>query len=388
MHGGSENHGCEAIVRTTAAILKNETISVYSRRPDKDIEYGLDKICNIKDRGTLVKRGSPMYLKLQLQKRILKKQEAFTEIQYKNIFDNISKEDLFLSIGGDNYCGQLVPTLKYINNKINVLGGKTALWGCSIEPDYIYKKDSYFDLQQYAFITARESLTYQALCDIGLQDTTYLLPDPAFLLPVQEVSLPENFVEGRTVGINISPLIQQRENGKNVAYKNYQNLIQYIIEKTDNNILLIPHVIWNESNDLIPIETLYEQFKSSGRVCKLQDSNCCQLKYAISKCRFMVVARTHASIAAYSTEVPTLVIGYSVKSKGIAKDIFGTFDNYVLPVQNLQNESELQQAFQWVEKNENEIRSHLKQFMPAFIERVRQAETIVQKTILGRSNEN
>ena len=52
-------------------------------------------------------------------------------------------------------------------------------------------------------------------------------------------------------------------------------------------------------------------------------------------------ARTHSTIAAYSSGVPTLVVGYSVKAKGIAKDLFGTEENYVLPVQALKEENNL-----------------------------------------------
>ena len=83
----------------------------------------------------------------------------------------------------------------------------------------------------------------------------------------------------------------------------------------------------------------------------------------------MVVARTHASIAAYSTCVPTLVVGYSVKAKGIAKDIFGTYDNYVIPVQSLQNKEDLTTSFKWLQENETSIKNHLNNFIPEYCER-------------------
>ena len=72
-----------------------------------------------------------------------------------------------------------------------------------------------------------------------------------------------------------------------------------------------------------------------------------QLKGYIAKCRFFVGARTHATIAAYSTEVPTLVVGYSIKSRGIAKDIFGSEENYVIPIEQIKEENKLTQAFIW-----------------------------------------
>ena len=65
----------------------------------------------------------------------------------------------------------------------------------------------------------------------------------------------------------------------------------------------------------------------------INDKNCMEIKGIISKCRFFIGARTHSTIAAYSTCVPTLAVGYSIKARGIARDIFGTEDNYVVPVQ-------------------------------------------------------
>ena len=42
-HNGSENHGCEAIVRASAKILGNE-ITLFSVNPKQDIYYGADKV--------------------------------------------------------------------------------------------------------------------------------------------------------------------------------------------------------------------------------------------------------------------------------------------------------------------------------------------------------
>ena len=52
----------------------------------------------------------------------------------------------------------------------------------------------------------------------------------------------------------------------------------------------------------------------TGRVLLVGDHNCMELKGFIGRCRFFVGARTHATIAAYSSCVPTLAAGYSVKS--------------------------------------------------------------------------
>lgn len=78
---------------------------------------------------------------------------------------------------------------------------------------------------------------------------------------------------------------------------------------------------------------------------------------------------THATIAAYSACVPTLVLGYSVKSKGIAKDLFGTDKNYVIPVQKVKDSDTLKNHFIWIVEQEQIIREHLAKIMPEYIDR-------------------
>ena len=133
------------------------------------------------------------------------------------------------------------------------------------------------------------------------------------------------------------------------------------------NVALIPHVVWSHNDDRKPLGHLYNLFKDSGRVCMIEDHNCEELKGYISRCRFMVTARTHASIAAYSTCVPTLVVGYSVKARGIAKDLFGTDKNYVIPVQSLKEEKDLLEAFKWLQNNEASVRNHLNAFITGIL---------------------
>ena len=162
-----------------------------------------------------------------------------------------------------------------------------------------------------------------------------------------------------------------------MTLQNYKALIQYIMDHTDMQIALIPHVVWSHNDDRIPLQILYDHFKETGRVCMIGDHNAEELKGFIARCRFVVVARTHASIAAYSQEVPTLVVGYSVKARGIARDLFGTDQNYVIPVQSLQREDDLKQSFQFLQKNESKIRDYLKQIIPAYKDSVSHLASIL-----------
>ena len=178
--------------------------------------------------------------------------------------------------------------------------------------------------------------------------------------------MPDGFWKGNTVGVNVSPLIQKSESVPGITMKCYEELIEWIIEHTDMQIALIPHVVWKNNDDRKPLSELYEKYKSTERLLQIPDGSCEELKGYISQCRFFVGARTHATIAAYSTCVPTLVVGYSVKAAGIAQDLFGSTDHYVLPVQSLKDPQDLVQGFQWLMEQENSIREHLQRKIPDY----------------------
>ena len=45
-HGGSENHGCEALVRTVCELFKEEDIILYSEMPQQDLHYGIQQFAD------------------------------------------------------------------------------------------------------------------------------------------------------------------------------------------------------------------------------------------------------------------------------------------------------------------------------------------------------
>ena len=265
-----------------------------------------------------------------------------------------------------------------MDKKIRKFCKYSVLWGCSIDPEAITPEMAK-DLAGFDLITAREPITYALLKKINAN--TVKVADPAFLLERVDCPLPYGFVEGNTVGVNVSPLIMKYGTEDNLILENYELMIQYIIDHTDMNICLIPHVVWEYNNDLEPIDLLYNIFKETDRVCKIEDGNCIELKGYIARCRFFVGARTHATIAAYSTYVPTLVVGYSVKSRGIAQDMFGTDKNYVVAVQDLKSKYELVNHFVWLMEHEKEQKQLLENKMPIYKEEAKKAATFFEQMV-------
>lgn len=352
-HGGSGNHGCEVLVRTISDICsfdKNNNL-LYSYRPEEDYLFGLNGVTS----------------------NIIP-----SSLLCDELIDYYQRNSIAFSIGGDNYCGYPEGTkrLQKYNEEFNKRGVRTALIGCSIEPDVLDHQEVLDDLEQFSLITARETITYDALVKHGITRNTKLIPDSAFTLKNIELPLPENFIEGKTIGINLSNMVNE-SNSK--IYDNYTNLIKYIINETDYNIALIPHVVQSFNDDSMLINKLYREFCDTNRVCKIDNHNCMELKGYIKRCIMFIGARTHSTIAAYSTCVPTLVVGYSVKSRGIAKDLFGTYDNYVLSVENFKTDNDLVNGFKWLDENKKDIKKHLEKIMPDYIKRCYELKDVIEE---------
>ena len=149
------------------------------------------------------------------------------------------KPELAISIGGDNYCyDSMLNDLRLANSVFSKNGAKTILLGCSIEPELLKRDDIKEDLAKYHTIIARESITYEALRNsfgveekksedfaTGVKNISQVLyiPDPAFTLPYEDVVLPKGFVSGNTVGINISPIVQESESEGELQLRHIAN---------------------------------------------------------------------------------------------------------------------------------------------------------------------
>lgn len=379
MHAGSGNHGCEAIANTVVQMLPKQAILV-TNSAEEDKKYSLKDKCTIIEEKK-VRDNFFVHVWFYLKEHIFHDAEAayryrFGEVSGRNL------RQLNISIGGDNYCYDLLlKELKLSNKLFTGQGAKTVLLGCSIEPELLVRQDIIEDMNRYSCIIARESITLEALNHAGLEAKSCLIPDSAFLLNTEKLPLPEGFVEGNTLGLNVSPMVVEREKKAGITMDNYRELIRHVLDQTDMSIALIPHVVWKNNDDRTVLKTLYQEFQHTGRVILIDDCSCEQLKGYISRCRFFIGARTHATIAAYSSLVPTLVLGYSVKARGIAQDLFGTWDNYVVPVQNLERKEELAEKFDWLMKEEGNIKRILNAVMPAYKERAKQVGKIIERQI-------
>ena len=375
MHAGSGNHGCEAIANTTVKMIEEKRrqagvstklpVFIVTNSAEEDRKYSLGKlekkgICTIVEENH-IDRHFFDHVYYYIYRKLSGDEESFLRYRFKDAgiaFNEAlercagewdeTRRPLAISIGGDNYCyPEMLSDLILAHNVFIDKGFKTVLWGCSIEPESLKDKNLLDDMKAFDAIYARESITYNALKEAGIEEEIlFLEEDHAFKLDTKEPKEKEGFIPGKTIGINLSPMVQDRESTPGITMKNYTNFIDHVLKNTDLNIALIPHVVWASNDDRKPLSELFSLYKDTGRVVMIDDCSAEELKGYISKCCFFIGARTHSTIAAYSSKVPTLVIGYSVKSRGIATDLFGTYENYVIPVQELKEEDSLIKAYE------------------------------------------
>lgn len=359
-HAGSGNHGCEALVRTVIstiqAIRPNAKFALVTSNIAADRQYGLESIERLQllELNKPIRKGNLNWFTLQLGK-LLRSEKMKLAASFNTKW--MHWDATFIAIGGDNYCYNKGRGFYSVDNAIK---GRKILWGCSVEPEDL-DEELVNHLRQFDVITAREPLSLEALQKAGLTQTVYA-PDTAFALPVGEIG---NREEKRYIGINISPMILNFAKNADAVVKNYQNLIRHIVDETDMDILFVPHVVSEQNDDRLAIEALVQKADiPQNRYEIVSDQNCMDLKGKIGLCDFFIGARTHSTIAAYSQCIPTLVMGYSVKSVGIAQDLFGSWEKYVIPVNTLEDTNALLTAFGWLVDNQNSMRAALEQKVP------------------------
>lgn len=386
-----ENRGCEAIVRGTVEILAAATGADVSFT---NAFYGAE--------GTAL-RQSAQEADVRLQHLRLdaypqKWTRAWLEARLNSRFGfdlpsvhaslaSPAKAALCaLEIGGDNYTldygfpAHLVSMDRWLMRR----GKPVVIWGASIGPFSEQPEHECLmmdHLRSLKAVFVRESATHDYLASQhGLQNV-HLFADPAFAMTVQEPAEESirALVAEQPLAVNISPLLSAYRGAKRMMpweitddtlapwVAEAADLVLRLRQDTKWPILLIPHVGSklpgiDDFSFMRAVHRKCEQISAGGVSVVGGSLNARELKWLISRCRALVAARTHATIAAFSTGVPTISLGYSRKALGINQDVFDTTE-FCLKSNELTAEK-LTSKVRSMLGQESEIRKHLSERGP------------------------
>lgn len=354
-NGSYQNRGCEAIVRGTMAILRREFGSdiradagVYADARELLQQNTLESDPAVSSFGLKQggRRWSTTWWAMQVNRRLGTSLAA----QHGPLERYIKQGGIALEVGGDNYSLDygIPETFLSMDRYLQSRGVRMVLWGASVGPfdaEPGFAPRMFDHLRTFAGIFVRESESLEYLKRNGVEANVHLVADPAFAMEPAEPDLQKlgfTIPEG-AVALNFSPLLTryfvrsprqawEMTPSEIVQWRDFcTELVTATARKTDRPILLVPHVgAPNMTNDdysfLKAVRAAAAEAVTQPILCLPGGLSAAETKWVLARCAVFAGARTHATIAALASGVPTLSIGYSLKARGINRDIFGHLD--------------------------------------------------------------
>jgi len=198
---------------------------------------------------------------------------------------------------------------------------------------------------------------------------------------IESIGIKENGLALGTrplIGLNVSGLLllggYSKQNMFNLRV-DYQTLIdeiiKYLIEENQANILLVPHVFGiQEESDSFAVVATYERLKDRYPdrlfcVRGLYDQN--EIKGIIGRCDFFIGSRMHACIGALSQSIPAIGISYSRKFSGVFESI-GV--GYLIADPRQLTIEEMLNVIGKALSEQEEIKNHLQRIIPEVKEKI------------------
>lgn len=391
------NRGCEAIVRSTVGLLRAQfgdiRVLVPSVHVDRDRAQWPDAAeSGVSFVNAYLPRHAGYWVNLQrLPLRFLKRM-GWPFPMPGWLRQQIAGVDAVLAVGGDNYSlDYRIPSPAMGIDKLAMdLGKPVILWGASVgpfekEPDFVDSAARH--LARMDLVAVRESVSYGYLTQTLGLDNVVQMADPAFTLGKQTVELAGFWPAGENgiLGMNVSALIERYKQQDQDLRAEVADFIRHAVREHGLGVLLVPHVNPLEGQhaggDASYMAGLLERLRDLGNsvIMMPHKLNAAQIKYVIGHLRFFMGARTHATIAALSSGVPTVSIAYSVKARGINRDIFGN-EEAVLQTRDVSTQS-LRGRLEWLLREEQALKATLATRIPQLQDDARQAAARVAGAI-------
>ena len=183
-------------------------------------------------------------------------------------------------------------------------------------------------LNRLGFILVRGEITKEHTKKLGINRPIYVHPDTSFVLdpaPVEKINrimLQEKLDKKPLIGIVASRQVDQRISDGDIKSQNRYTTVlaqvaDHIIEELNALIVFIPNEIAHQKggyDDIYVAKKVYEKMENKSEVRLITTEYQAQeLKGLIRECDLLITSRYHSTVAALSTCVPCLVIGWGFK---------------------------------------------------------------------------
>lgn len=224
-------------------------------------------------------------------------------------------------------------------------------------------------------VFARDHLSTELTASLVHRANVVEVVDVAFALPYAKAPLPPLDGEALHVGINVSGLLYRGGyDGKNyfdlaVDYKDFVHSLVRDVQERGHRVHLIAHVIaepGSVEDDYSACQEVATHFPDAVVAPRFDDA--IAAKSYIAGLDFFSGARMHATIAAFSSGVPVVPIGYSKKLNGL----YGTLGySYYLDIRDSRwtVESAVKQMLDWLERR-HDLSAGLAESQPVVAERL------------------
>jgi len=276
---------------------------------------------------------------------------------------------------------------------------KLALCSTSIgpfSPMGFRRKQIKAALGKYDYLSVRDTISHRYIQELGL-DNVEMIPDGAYALKpcpgdrVDEILEHHQMPKGAPfVGFNLGVEFMAFCENSGIDYiKVCIAAIERIRSVCKCSVLMIPHqylleqydygpiagITYDQCDDRYPIDRLWESLGSRERIYRLDKVyDCSELKGIIGRSEIFLCQRIHPSVASTSLCVPTAIMHYTHKAKGMM-DLLGKGD-YVWYAKDLPNEGKQDTSTKrlldmidqlWGERNQ--YRDDLQSIIPDMINR-------------------
>jgi len=294
-----------------------------------------------------------------------------------------------LQLGGDNYTLDYGYPEEFVSQDLFLARQHVPviLWGASVGPfegDPVAAPELLSHLRGLVGVFVREARSRDYLLANGVTRNLHLVADPAFAMGARQPRTSQVHVPDGALGLNLSPLMANYVTGGD--QRAWLDLCVAITTRLSEDcglpIVLIPHDRRPGAlnDDMRVLAEVASRMKPRDVRLVEVPLGAPEVKWVIGQCTVFVGARTHATIAAFSSGVPTLTLAYSFKASGINRDVYGDDKEYCLYPADITPERVTERVMRLL-RNETTLRLRLASTSTLMTERALSAGPLLRKVM-------